>query len=440
MTREPHLRWGWIECFVLLLFLLNGLLLLPGTQPFRFAIRAAPYAASLASLFLAGRKRLPFPPGALAVTLALVLLALNLLHPRTQFAAGLAQLAFQAAIAAPLFWAAGFADSGRRLMRLLWILFACNALGSLAGILQIYFPDTFLPASFSAGASESWLRSLTFLSPSSRILVRPPGLSDLPGGAAIAGSLTAILGLAFSSLRATRIWVRFVSFTAAVAGISVLYLTQVRSLALLTLLALALLTFFGIRQPHLWNRGWMAGAAVFLVLGSFCWAVAVGGDKVRQRFLNMGDEGVMATYDDSRGWSWRYTFGEGMLEYPLGAGLGRWGMMNAYFGAERPESPALWAEIQPQGWLYDGGAPLWLLYGSALAASLLFTWRVAGSTRYGPLVPLAAALIFCVNTVIAGSGLTGPAFNTTLGLEYWLLLALLYGAARLSWQFKARAA
>lgn len=430
MTRGP-LRWGWIEYFVLILFLLNGLLLLPGAQPFRFAIRSAPYAASLASLALAGgRRRSPLPPGALALSLAIVLLVLNLLHPRTQFAAGLAQLALQIAIAAPLFWAAGFADSDHRLMRLLWILFACNALGSLAGILQIYFPDTFLPASFSAGASESWLRSLTFLSPGGRMLVRPPGLSDLPGGAAVAGSLTAILGLAFSSLRATRIWVRFVCFAAALSGISVLYLTQVRSLALLTLLALVVLASFGIRQHGLWNRGWMATAAVTLVLGSFCWAVAAGGDAVRRRFLNMTDQGVVQSYGASRGWFWRYTFGEGLLDYPLGAGLGRWGMMNSYFGADRPDSPVLWAEIQPQGWLYDGGVPLWLLYGSALAGSLLFTYRLAGSTRYGPLIPLAAALVFCVNAVITGSGLTGPAFNTTMGLEYWLLLALLYGAAR----------
>jgi hypothetical protein len=433
MTNRPRLSWGWIECFVLILFLLNGLLLLPGTQPFRFAIRGAPYAASLGALALS-RKRSPLPPGALAILLALILLALNLLHPRTQFAAGLAQLAFQIAIAAPVFWAAGFADSDRRLMRLLWILFACNAMGSLAGILQIYFPDTFLPASFSAGASESWLRSLTFLSPSGRMLVRPPGLSDLPGGAAIAGSLTAILGLAFSSLRDTRIWVRLVCFAAALSGISVLYLTQVRSLALLTLLALALLGGFGIRQPRLWNRGWMASAAVLLVLGSFCWAVAAGGDKVRRRFVDMSDQGVVESYDASRGWFWRYTFGEGLLDYPLGAGLGRWGMMNSYFGADRPDSPVLWAEIQLQGWLYDGGVPLWLLYGGALAASLLFTYRLAGSANYGPLIPLGAALIFCVNTIITGSGLTGPSFNTTLGLEYWLLLALLYGAARRTWQ------
>jgi hypothetical protein len=426
---------GWIESFIVILFLLNGLLLLPGAQPLRFAIRALPYAASLGSLvFIGRRKRSPFPPGAFAILLALVLLTLNLLHPQTELMAGIAQLALQVAIVAPVFWATGCANSGRRLMRVLWIVFACSTLGSLVGVLQIYLPDTFLPASFSSIESASWLRSLTFTSPSGRVLVRPPGLSDLPGGAALAGSLTAVLGLAFSSLRAPRIWVRLACFSAALTGIAVLYLTQVRSLTLLTMLALGVLGLFAFRQRAAWNRACLAGGAVILVLGSFCWAVTAGGDKVRDRFLGLldtgGRDGLVQTYDSSRGWFWRYTFGEALDHYPLGAGMGRWGMMNSYFPGD---TPPLWAEIQLTGWLYDGGVPLWLLYGGALAASLLFAYRVAISTRYGNAVSLAAALIFCVNTIIAGSAVAGPSFNTTLGLEYWLLVALLYGAARRSW-------
>lgn len=421
-------RWGWLECFIPILFLLNGLLLLPGTQSLRFAIRAAPYVASLASLALFRKKtRLPFPPGALPMALALVLLALNLLHPETQLAAGIAQVVFQAAIIGPLFWASRLVDGDRRLVRLLWIFFGCNAIGSVMGLLQIYFPAQFLPAEFSNAASSTWLRSLTFANGSGDVLVRPPGLSDLPGGAAVSGSLTAMLGMALSAQKLTPIWLRFVCLAAASTGAAVLYLTQVRSLTLMTLFGLVLLAVFGLRQPRLWNRSWLTGAALALVLGSFCWAVTVGGDKVRDRFLTLDAD----SYDSSRGWFWRYTLGEGLSHYPLGAGLGRWGMMGVYFGdPQRPDSPPLWAEIQPTGWLYDGGVPLWLLYGAGLGASMLFLYRIARSSRYGAAVPFAGTVVFCVNCNIIGASFSGPSFNTTLGLQYWMLLALVYGAAR----------
>ncbi len=441
MNSTEQSQWGWLELFIPLLFLLNGLLLFPGTQPFRFAIRATPYLASLASLALFRRNgRMPLAPGGFAMQLVLVLLVLNLFHPQTQIRAGLAQFFLQLAILAPAFWAAGLVTGERRLIRLLWIFWAVNVAGVAVGLLQIYFPDRFLPAEFSAGASASWLRSLTFISPSGRVLLRPPGLSDLPGGAALAGSLSAILGFAFSALRSTVIWVRLVCFASALAGFAVLYLTQVRSLTLMTLFGILLLLFFGLRAGLIWNRVWMAAAAVILLAGSFTWAVAVGGGQVRDRFLQIGNQGMAASYDASRGWFWRYTFGPGLSQYPLGAGPGRWGMMGAYFSdPHRPDSPALWAEIQPTGWLYDGGVPMWLLYGCGLGASMLFLFRVARSYRYGTTVPFAAALTFCLNSSVIGASLSGPAFNTTMGLQYWLLTALVYGAARQTWQGPALA-
>ncbi len=432
-TRVP---WGWLECFLPILFLLNGLLLLPGSQPLRFVIRAVPYLASLASLVWICRKaRRPLPPGGFVMQLALVLLALNLFHPETQMRSGISQALFQAAIIGPVFWAASLVDNDRRLARLLWILFACNLAGAAMGILQVYFPDQFLPAEFSASAPAEWLRSLTFTSPSGRALVRPPGLSDLPGGAAAAGSITAILGFALSSSKSITVWLRLFYFAAALAGVSVLYLTQVRSLTLMTLFAILLLALFGLAQKQIWNQGWMAGTAVILILGSFFWAVSLGGDKVRDRFLNMTDRSVTENFNSSRGWFWRYTFDEALKAYPLGAGPGRWGMMNVYFGdPDQPGSPTLWAEIQPTGWLYDGGVPMWLLYGSGLFASMLFLFRVARSSRYGAIVPYAATVVFCVNCNIIGASFFGPAFNTSLGMEYWLLVAVVFGAARKSWR------
>jgi hypothetical protein len=134
---------------------------------------------------------------------------------------------------------------------------------------------------------------------------------------------------------------------------------------------------------------------------------------------------MLGSYDASRGWFWRYTFGDALEQFPLGAGVGRWGAMNGYFAGQRPDSPPLWAEIQLTGWLYDGGVPMWMAYASGLAISMLFVFRIALSR-----MPFAGAVIFCINGIVIGASFTGPAFNTTMGLEYWLLVALLYGGAR----------
>ena len=426
------LRWGRLEWFVLILFLLNGLLLLPGMQSFRFVIRSAPYMASMAAFLWRKRgQKLPPVPGAIAMQLVLIVLALSLLHPRTQAVAGLAQVLFQFAIVCPAFWAGELAEGDQRLVQLLRLVFVCNAIGSAVGILQIYYPDQFLPSSLSAAAGVDWVSSMTFVAPSGRVLMRPPGLSDLPGGAANAGSIAAVLGLAFGSLRSTGLWTRAVCLGSAAMGIAVLYLAQVRSLALMTLLGMLVLAMLAMRNRRIWSRSWIAGAGALLVAGSFFWAVSVGGEHVRDRFLNLSDQGVMSTYESSRGFFWKYTFGDVLTEHPFGAGLGRWGMMESYFADRtRSDAPTLWAEIQLTGWLYDGGIAMWAAYGTGLLLSMFFILRMAMSKAYGQALPFAAALIFCINLNVIGASFTGPSFNTTMGMQYWMLTAVLYGAAR----------
>lgn len=426
-----------LETFIAVQYLLNGALLLPGTQPIRFIIRAAPYLLSLSLLLWSlGRKsKAPSPPGSIWMRLALLVLLLGLLHPDTQSVAGMAQLALQLAIVAPVFWAARLVTAEAALLRLLRFLFLCSAIGSVVGILQIYYPQTFLPAEFSSAAGASWLNSLTFKSSSGEFLVRPPGLTDLPGGAAVAASFAAILGLAFGASSRTRLWLRFAFLGGAGVGIAVLYLTQIRSLVVTTFLAILLLAAFSVCQRRAWSTGWLAGASVVLILGAFAWAVAIGGEAVRARFLEMADHGLAESFQSSRGWFWQYTFGEGVEQYPFGAGLGRWGMMNAYFAQpDNPGSQSLWAEIQLTGWLFDGGVALWILYCGGLITSMLFAARVACALSYGQAVPFAAACIFAMNCTVIGASFAGPAFNTSLGMQYWLLIATLYGAARAVWR------
>jgi hypothetical protein len=104
-------------------------------------------------------------------------------------------------IAAPVFWASRLWLDEDRLLRLMWLVFAANMASATLGLLQVYFPDTFLPPEFSSlglAMNPDFLSGLTYVGADDRIIIRPPGLSDLPGGAAIAGTTGALLAFGFA--------------------------------------------------------------------------------------------------------------------------------------------------------------------------------------------------------------------------------------------------
>ena len=128
----------------------------------------------------------------------LLLLVLNLLHATTHLMAGLAQVVFQVGIAAPVFWMARAVRSEAQLDALVWVVFVVSALGVGARHSAGLLPRTFSAARVQrAGAlaeSRHRFSSLTYIGADGREIIRPPGLSDMPGGAAVAGMMTMILG------------------------------------------------------------------------------------------------------------------------------------------------------------------------------------------------------------------------------------------------------
>jgi hypothetical protein len=431
-TRDD--RWGWLEIFVLIQVFWAVLLFIPGSQAYRMYIRAFPYASSLVALAACARTASTDAaiPGARWVLAAVFLLILNLIHEETWVTAGLAQIVFQLAISAPVFWGARIWITHDRLERVMILILAANFMGAGLGLLQVYYPDTFLPPEFSSLATKlnpEFVSSLTYVGSGKRTIVRPPGLSDLPGGAAIAGTIAALLGFAFAlrSDRALRFRAAYAG--AAVTAITVVYLTQVRSMFLMIVGCMCAMVFVRLRQGRILQGGWMAATAAALVAGSFLWAVTVGGDIVSDRYLQIVDFGVLETFRDNRGAFLDYTIRHLPFEYPFGAGLGRWGMMSAYF--PEPSSwqyPALYAEIQLTGWLFDGGLIMWLLYPVALMLALRQSYRLAVEPD-GPLNDLAM-MVMAIQLLIAGLCFTGPVFNTQMGIIFWLATAILAGCNR----------
>jgi hypothetical protein len=138
---------------------------------------------------------------------------------------------------------------------------------------------------------------------------------------------------------------------------------------------------------------------------------------------------VSQTFQQNRGIFIKYTLENMLFEFPFGAGVGRWGMMNVYFGNDSSQASPIYVEIQMTGWLLDGGVFMWLLYGGAILTSLFYIYRVSVSLA-DPRLAYLASIVLCLNIFVFGLSFAGPAFNTQLGIQFWFLNAALFGAAR----------
>lgn len=430
--RDIWRRSSWIELYFAIQFLWGALIFLPGAQNYRSLIRALPYLCGLALLALYLTR--PFngarPRGSGLLVGALLLLVVNLLRPTSQFGAGIGQCIFQLSIAAPLFWAHKTVRTPQHLGHLIVLVFIMNLASAGLGILQVYFPDRFMPPQFSLVGlqlNDAWVDSLTYIGNDGRVIIRPPGLTDTPGGAALAGGLTALMGLGLL-LRTRKLWQMAAIVGAVMVGLAVVYLTQVRSVFLMVVGAAALLSLAALRRRRFAGGGAILGAGAALVVVSFLWASSLGGDAVDDRFLNIRDDGAVQMYQANRGQFLSATVGELLDRYPLGAGVGRWGVMNTYFGDNAdPKSGQLWVEIQLTGWLLDGGVLMWILYGGAIVVSILAGFGLSGHAD--PHLADLALVVIAVQVFVLGMAMAGPAFNTQLGVVFWALAATLYGAS-----------
>ena len=431
-------RWGWIELFVAIQLLWGVLLFAPGMQAVRVYVRALPYVSSLAALLYymtrGAEPRLPLQARWLVGVFGL--LALNLLHAETHMKAGVAQMIFQLAIAAPMFWVVRTVRSEARFLRLLWVIFIASFVSAAVGVLQVYYPDQFLPPEFSAlgrALNPQFVNALTYIGPGGRRIIRPPGLSDLPGGAAVSGLTTMMLGIALAIHGRQSRLVRALCLGAAAIGMTALYLTQVRSLTIMAVLSVLMFVAVSLRQGRVAQSGWIAATGGTLVVASFVWAVAVGGESVVERFSSFADTGVFTTFQENRDLLLVYSVNDLLFKYPLGAGLGRWGMMQVYFGDRAMwQSPPIHVEIQLTGWLLDGGVLMWLCYGGAILSALHFSYVLAVHGASDSL-QYFATIVLALQLTIFGLCFAGPIFNTQLGIEFWTVTAALLGTME-GWQ------
>src|SRR5262245_4731994 len=431
--------WGFPELFVISQTALPALLYVPGSQSLRVPIRVSAFAISLLGLLLALRmkrsKDRGSRPARFLLLAALAYLGLMVLHPTTvSLKAALAQIVLYAAVCAPFVWAPVLVRGRRHLARLLMLLLICNGLNSIVGVLQVYNPAMWMPEELSrvVTASPYGLDTVSYLGPGGRRIVRPPGLFDAPGAVCGPAMITVLLGLVFS-IASKGLPKKLLAFGLAAAGMAAIYLSQVRSsLVVVTVMVLALSSVLVMMRREAPKAALLVVLFGAMILATFAFAVTLGGPSVRDRFASLLEDDPVKTFYKSRGEQLEYGFRTLLADYPFGAGLGRWGIINVHFGDRDDTSvKPIWAEVQPNAWILDGGLVLLVLYGGALAFNTRAQLRLVrgAATAGGRLLPVAvlAATVGTLAMILSFTPLTSQS-----GLQYWLLSGALQGAMAVS--------
>ena len=424
-------EWGVAEWFVVSQTLLPAALLLPGTQGLRFPVRVSTFVISLgilAYVVLIRNARLPKHPARRWLIGTVVYLALMIAHPMTNsLLGGAAQVGLYFCVMSPLFWAPSFVHTPEQFRRIVVLLLVTNGLNAAVGVLQVYDPDTWMPAELSRVVTQSryGLGAVSYIGAEGQRIIRPPGLFDTPGAVAGPGMFAGLLGAVFAASPISKLY-RLFAAGFAVSGVMAIYLSQVRT-ALVLLVGMLLLYLLALLVQR---RGRSAAAFATIlgvaVVGGLTLSVSLGGASVMSRVTTLFEGDPFELYYASRGGQVAYAFGD-VVDAPFGSGLGRWGMIAYYFFDESNlDAPSVWAEIQLSGWLIDGGLIVLTTYGIALLVTGVYEWRV---TRFAPdsWVRASGAVVMAANAGTALLCFTFTPFLTAIGMQYWFLAGALFG-------------
>ena len=161
-------------------------------------------------------------------------------------------------------------------------------------------------------------------------------------------------------------------------GVAVIYYSQVRFTMVMLAIGFAALTVL-----FLWRRHARLGAGAcrrgrgHARLG-FGLGGANAGWKAVEKFGSFLSSDPASLYQKSRGFYVTEAFDRYIWEYPLGLGLGWWGMVHVAFG-DPAGSRASGSRSMIPGWVIDGGIPLLVMYSGAVIVALFDTARVATS-------------------------------------------------------------
>jgi hypothetical protein len=429
-SKQASWELGWIHFFLIFQFVLQLLMLVPQIGAARAPMRILSFAINLFLLVWIPGRGVKFPAQNACIAAIYILLLQLFLNPGlNSVIAGIAQCGLYTAIFAPVFWVSRLKVSLASFQSLMYVLWGFHTLSAIVGVLQVYNPGQFQPALSTAiqsfyGEDAEGLQIT--LADGSKVL-RPMGLTDTPGGAARAGFYALILGLSFA-LNSKHMAVRCAGVASSAIGLFCLYLSQVRTAFVSVSLGLVILAICLFKQGDFKKLSIFVSGTIALFVSVFSWAIAVGGSSSLERLMALTAEDPNTVYQQNRGGFLTGTIQELLPQYPFGAGLGRWGMMNHYFGDNsNPFTGPLWAEIQVTGWLYDGGVPFIIAYVIAIFFVFKVCWETAIDRRFS-MLSFWAAVMLAYNFSVIASTFSSSLLIGQAGLEFWLLNTALFMA------------
>ncbi|WP_353932508.1 hypothetical protein WJM97_07950 [Okeanomitos corallinicola TIOX110] len=425
------LHWTWAHTFVLLQFALQILLLFPAIGVFRAPIRVAAFGVGLFFLvWLPTKETKKHPATAPAIIVLVIMLLQFCLHPAiNSVTAGLAQGMMYLAILSPLFWVRGLEITSIAFESLMFLMWGINTLSAVVGVLQVYYPGQFqLGLSTVVQNNPFGGENLLITLANGIQTYRPMGLTDVPGGAANSGLYALLFGIVIALKHKNPI-LKILGVVSGGLGLFCIYLTQIRSVLVLAAITMVVLIVVLLRVGKLARATAMIFGVTGLFVGSFAWAIAIGGQSTMERINSLFADSPQEVYQQNRGLFLQDTIERLLPKYPLGAGLGRWGMINSYFGDNTYlVSQPIWVEIQWTGWLLDGGVPLIFAYILTIYSACHAAWKIAINRKLGDFA-LWGGLIFAYDIGVVALTFNYPIFMSQGGMEFWLLNTALFVAA-----------
>jgi hypothetical protein len=428
-------RLGWLEWVIITQTLMPALMFIPPLIPLRFLTRVASFGLPLIAWgfsILSGRRvaggRTYPPTGTLLFIVGW--LTLSIAHPTTNtLNAAMCAVGITVGVFCPAFWAPASIVDRRQLRRLMVIMLLCNGASALMGIAQVYRPDTFRPPELPIlKVNPDAESSYNVKTDDGREFLRPPGLTDSPGGAALGGIASVAFGLAMA-LAPGAWWKRLSGMGLALAGLTILFYSQVRSLTLTLVLGVM---FWGVLlalRGEIRKLSMLLACVGFLGLAAIGWVIRDAGAGMLKRFGDLFEDRVTTTYYKHRGAFIEYALSEHLPKYPLGAGPGRVGMASFFFG--NPLAPVdrriLYAETQVEVWILDGGIPVLIAYPLALLLAIYSAAKTAVKCPDPEIAYWAGAILVYGITVLMAA-FAGQPFMSQMGVQFWALLGGLYGA------------
>ncbi len=405
-------------------------LLFPPFAQIRVVFRMCSFGLSIVLLTIVGGQRPVSPghPSRLFVAPILGILILStLLAEDSEILAGFASIMFNFSILAPLIWMpklqirlAGF----KKVVLLYWLF---HSVGAGVGLLQVKYPGRFDPTpaiNYIEGSMAA--ESMKIRLASGEKVFRPMGLTDQPGGAA--NSAFAAMSFGIGLLLTSKGYVAPAFISASIFfSVVCLCMGQVR-----LLVVLSVIVFVSVLLMLLWRQRIIASfrvASLCLIMAivGFFVAYDLGRDTVTKRLSTLIAEDPRKVYAMNRGLFLNNVRYNVFAEYPLGAGAGRWGLMNAYFGTKEK---LLWAEIMWEGWMYDGGLPLIICYSTAVMVALWVAIRISKSRTSSREVSMWGISLAAYNIGLIATTFSFPVFSSQAGLEFWLFNSMFYAAAK----------